>query len=253
MCVARCFAVWIEHAESSRRMKQVCAKLLHRSGFVSNRFFFRCWCSFLLIKKRLLVCSVRAVSRFCFFSLRNFFRHWFSLVTNFKRHQIESLLLSLEEEFSRMRVVNDDYAQHRQHLEIKVVKLEEEVVRLRNHGQSVSDEALQLARLNQKYMQVLAQYDGWQQHFEGWMLTDAAINRLRPHLQLKLPPAVPPGLLPGFSPQRSHAAAISIVNSVSPDRHVLSPSDTNLDSKASSSASRHSNARRRGGGYDIDT
>jgi hypothetical protein len=258
MCVARCFEVWIEHAEGSRRMKQLC---LIAFRFFRTKLFrksFSIWSRFIFCKRFLFVRSFRVVCRLCAFSLRVHFRGWSSIVVNWKREQIESLVISLEDEFSRIRVVNEQHDRHRQHLELQVATLEQEVRRLRIHGHIISDEAMQLARLNQKYMQILAQYDGWQQEFEGFVMTDAAINRLRPHVQsLKLPPAVPPGMLPVFvSPLRNQIAEPSVARSgrafTSPDRHNSSPSDAFLDSTLSASVGRVSQARRRGGGYDLD-
>jgi hypothetical protein len=210
---------------------------------------------FVRCKKRLFYKCFRAVERLCTLSLRFHFGLWSSIVSDFKRRQIESLLVALEDEFSRMRIVHDENARHRQCLEQNIVYLEEEVVRLRNQGQSASEAASQTANLNQKYLQFLAQYDGWQKEFEGFLITDSAINRLRPHM--KVPPAVPPGLLPGFvSPLRSHTVATSAVRSgsafASPDRLISSHCDAIIDSSLCASVGRHSQVRRRGGGYDLD-
>jgi Zn-finger nucleic acid-binding protein len=258
MCVARCFGVWVDHVESSRRMKQSFLRISICSSFHLSRRCFTMWRNSASFFRHLLVSGQRVFFRSCSFSIRFHFRHWSSLVSHLKRVQIESVLSSLENEFSRMRVIQDEFSKERQCLEQKVVDLENQVSRSHAVEMSLSSEAHHLATLNDRYMKTIAQYHEWQREFEGFIMTDCAINRLRAH-GLKLPQVIPGFVSPPHNHMRSSSSERNVRSHTSPNRYISSPSDAQTPHTSSSanhisasSAYRHSNIRRVGGGFNID-
>ena len=202
------------------------------------------------------LCRHRLYLKFSHGTVRSVFRHWCFLVSDLKRHQIESLLLSLENEFLRVRCIQDQFSVDRQVSDSKILELEREVAHFRSKEQKAYDEALQLASLNHKYSRALAELQAWMKEFEGFVVTDGAINRLRAHgLTLAQFPSHPVPSACSSSPLnvRSFSAERRGRLHTSPDRrlNVSSPSDT-FTPQPSSSTLRHSAARRRGGGYDLD-
>jgi hypothetical protein len=237
-------------------MKQVCAKVIYRLRFLVLRRFHLFWISFVVTKARLRLCMHRLCSKFSVGILRSFFRHWSFLVSDLKRHQIEALLFSLENEFSRVRLIQDQFSVDRQVYDSTILQLEREVAYFRSKEQKACDEASQLASLNHKYSCALAELQAWMKEFEGFVVTDGAINRLRAHgLTLAQFPShpvpsafsSPPVNVRSFSAERRGRLHTS------PDRrlNVSGLSDT-FTPQPPSSTLRHSGARRRGGGYDLD-
>jgi len=185
-----------------------------------------------------------------------FFHCWVASVSIIKQEHVDSLLVSLESELDRMRLVQQQYVQERIDFQSRVVELEDEIAMLRRVlHKCKSTEAAALANLEQ-HRQILAQYDDWQKEFEGFMVTDSAINRLRAH-GLKVPPRSPQFVSPAPTPVRATSAAGPKQRAhSSPERQLSSPSDAlplppplPLQSPAASGA--RTNVRRRGGGYDI--
>ncbi len=259
MCVARCFGVWADQVERSRRIKHLSCKIVFFSDMQLSRRSFSLWRNSFLFSRHLLISGQRVFFRSCSFSIRFHFRLWSSLVSQLKHAHVESVLSSLENEFSRMRVVQDEFSQERQCLELKVVELENQVSRLHAVEMSLSSEAHHLASLNDKYVKTIAQYHEWQREFEGFIMTDCAINRLRAH-GLKLPQVIPGFISPPHNHMRSSSSERNVRSHTSPNRYISSPSDAQTPHTSSSanhisasSAYRHSNIRRVGGGFNIDS
>jgi hypothetical protein len=180
------------------------------------------------------------------------FSYWVAAVSSLKHQQVDALLFSLETELERMRAVQQQFVQERSDFQLMIVDLEDEIASLRSvlHKSQVN-EAAALANLKQCQL-IMTQYDDWQKEFEGFMVTDSAINRLRAH-GLKMPPRSPQFVSPAPTPVRvAHAARSNRAHShSSPERLPLhSPSDApHLQAPASSG--RRTHARRVGGGYDV--
>ena len=240
-------------------MKQSFFKISFSSALFLSRRHFSFWRNSVLFSRHLLISGQRVFFRSCSFSIRFHFRHWSSLVSLLKRVQIESVLSSLENEFSRMRVIQDEFTKERQGLELKVVDLENQVFRLHAVETSLSREAHHLASLNDRYMKTIAQYQEWQREFEGFIMTDCAINRLRAH-GLKLPQVISGFVSPPHNHVRSSSSERNVWPHTSPNRYISSPSDaqtphtsSSANHTSASSAYRHSNVRRVGGGFDMDS
>ncbi len=237
-------------------MKQVCAKVIVMRRNQVSRLFLSSWIIFVVSKVRLRSCLHRLDLKFSIGIVRSVFRHWCSLVCDLKRHQIESLLLSLENEFSRVRLIQDQFSVDRQVSDSKILELEREVAHFRSKEQKACAEALQLASLNHKYACALAELQAWMKEFEGFVVTDGAINRLRAHgLTLAQFPSHP--VPSAFSSPPLHVRSFSAERRgrvhTSPDRRLNASSLSDaFTPQPSSSALRHSGVRRRGGGYDLD-
>jgi hypothetical protein len=142
------------------------------------------------LRLRLRCLSSRLRSRSQLWSCKNHFSCWRNFVADVNRDRVDCCLFSLDSELVRLRCVQEDYFRVRGELEAKVFDLEGQVCRLRAVEEHHIRQVANLTQLNQKFRHLFSQYGEWHKQFEGFVITDSAINKLRAH-GLKLPPALP--------------------------------------------------------------